>query len=333
MPSKPYSPGLPSVYLDQSTLLDAYRGTWIGSQKDHRELASLIRELAETANLCLSHAHIWETAAWESEYEGMATWLDTLNIVWLRPFLDVQKSEDEHLMRGVMDLEQPAPVSVFAGSFLASFVGGITPENTSEMLACPTVRSAVCEVRASQQPTYVRPFMPHAHATLRRDREMAYAAGVSAEQLRNRIGDKHRRNIRKRANLAYGRLIADTEKRPGTVTTPQAAEKEFVRRYEMDQGVLRTTRVMEQYFQAFERETGAQTAGSKAVTKKHASGFFDITHALVGAAYCDVFNCDVFTARCLAGLRESWNMASTISHRETEEHGAFVERLRATVLQ
>ncbi len=332
MPSKPHNPTLPTFYLDQSTLSDAFRSAAVsptGASAPYRQLFAWIQEVSSQANLCLSHAHVVEMAAW-SEADAMAAWLDSLDVVWLRSHPEVQRAEDEYLVRlvaGSASREAPSP---FAPSFLTSFGDRVTSANLSGMLSNPTIFGAVqgARQRASQGE---RDFMPDFHAMLRRDREMAAASGISEQRLQDGLAYNMRVALRTRAGEAHERLVerADLEYL-ATGATWGSVQDPFVERYENDPTALPVTRIVEAYTRGFERETASQRPNSRAVRRRHASAFFDLAHAGAAAAYCDVFTCDDFTARCLGDIRARWSRSPPVARRPGEEDATFVGRLMAT---
>jgi hypothetical protein len=78
----------PVVYLDQSTLVDAYFGKR-GERADlalNAELAEIVEDVASRGTLCLSVVHVIELTPWPSREDAlaMAAWLDGLNPLWFQ---------------------------------------------------------------------------------------------------------------------------------------------------------------------------------------------------------------------------------------------------------
>lgn len=152
MPPKSRDPDRPTFYLDQSTLSDAFRSTFVeGARRSdpaYLPLRPWIERVAREANLCLSSTHVLELAAWsELEADAMAEWLDSLDIVWMRSYPDVQRAEDEYVVRVVAGVHDAEPTSPFAPSFLTSFED-LRSADLPGVLESPTIMAAVSGARA-----------------------------------------------------------------------------------------------------------------------------------------------------------------------------------------
>ncbi len=333
MPPRPLNPAKPAIYLDQSALSDAIRSCLLEERlrpesPAYSDLFSWVNRVASEANLCLSSTHILETAAW-SEAEPMAAWLDGLETVWLRSYPDVQRDEDEELVRRIAGVANVEPTNPFAGSFLASFRADSLAKNLPELLRDPSLVVAVRGAR-DRPPTGEREFMPGFLTALRHDRVRARDEGISEKQLRDGIARKWRSGLCVRAVEAHQRLVSHDRAYIATGSTEASVQQPFVNGYEQDVQVLRVTRVIRAYTEGFERETAAQQPGSNAAKKRHAGGFLDLAHAATPAAYCDVFTCDEFTARCLGDVRAQWGLEPPLAKRRDESHVEFVAKVIAT---
>ncbi|MBI2392160.1 MAG: hypothetical protein HYV09_21405 [Deltaproteobacteria bacterium] len=123
MAAHPRRPTKPSVYLDQSTLSDAFRAGLINDRKPDRlrgygPLAPCVERVASDADLCVSILHAQELAAWEdvAMAHGLAKWLDGLEVVWMHATEAAQAIEDDHWLAVAVGLREPSPAPVFAPS-------------------------------------------------------------------------------------------------------------------------------------------------------------------------------------------------------------------------
>ncbi len=94
-----HDPTRKTIYLDQSTISDAFLATEGRSNSDrgYAPLRDWIERVAHEANLCLSTAHLVEVARFPEIVTGdrIVLWLESLPTVWVRPADDIAEDEDE----------------------------------------------------------------------------------------------------------------------------------------------------------------------------------------------------------------------------------------------
>jgi len=332
MPARCRRSERPTVYLDQSTLSDAFSAMDAladDSRAAFQPLVTWVHEAAREANLCLSPAHILELSGWaHSDGDAMAAWLDGLDTVWLYPVQRLLQREDERLVREIAGLDPPSRIEPFAPSFLSLFEGTWTPEQLAEALAQPTIATAVRQTR-SRPTDGRRSYMPRLHADIQRDRERAGNDRLSDSCRRDVLKDKRRLAIRKKANDAHLRLAAADPDYAAASASRSNLVDGFVHRVVADPAALPVDTVVRTLFRGFEEVTARRQPGSKRVQRDFGGSFDDFTHAAAGAAYCDVFTCDEVTAECLGGARERLGLSPPLFRRRGEPASCFIERLFA----
>lgn len=130
----------PTVYLDQSTVCDAFRVHLQTARADlaYRPLLPWIERVAREANLCLSTAHISEIGRWgdHTTANALADWIDGLPTVWMRSMLDINDEEDNFWTKVAAGLTPSSRVEPFTGSLLAAF-NAMNADASTEALRRP----------------------------------------------------------------------------------------------------------------------------------------------------------------------------------------------------
>jgi hypothetical protein len=105
MTSRSHRPDKPTIYLDHSTLCDAFKAVHIdpdGADTDrtYAPLCGWVERVSVEANLCLSVFHLADLAGWtKSSASVMARWLDTLEIVWMLNPQQVERAEGTYWLK------------------------------------------------------------------------------------------------------------------------------------------------------------------------------------------------------------------------------------------
>jgi hypothetical protein len=103
----------PVVYLDQSTLVDAFFGRR-GERADaalNAEIAAIVEDVARRGTLCLSPAHVIELIPWPTRDDALAmgAWLDGLDPAWFQMEGSAEDELTNEVMRRVGLKSAPAP--------------------------------------------------------------------------------------------------------------------------------------------------------------------------------------------------------------------------------
>ena len=189
----------PSLYPDWSTLVDAFRAV----SGDHPrpgagDLAAVVEDAAQRANLCLSFAHLLELLRGGDlgERRARAAWLDALDTVWLKDLDQVQELELERFLLAVFGAKVDAGLP--SSSFLAQFP--FKPSQIPDVLQLSGVFAWVeqmddsdritqqLEAFASQGPTFARQFFVRPASGGRR-RAYSQATRRSSQRAASRLAD------------------------------------------------------------------------------------------------------------------------------------------------
>lgn len=320
---------MPTVYLDHSTLCDAFRAN-AGDATVHptyKTLFQWVESVALEGGLCLSMFHIDELGAWAdiSAANGLAQWLDSVNVRWTRTAARVSSEEDDRLVAELAGVAELVEVRPFAGSLLGMF-DGASPSDIAEMLVDPTCTAVLQAFRAGED-SRLRRFMPEWHAVLVDNRAAAASSSVSEDELRAQLEFQERVALRKRAWNAFHRL----ESLPGFRASGadlNSIVDPFVDRVQADASLLRTHTIQRSYMRGFEADTMAKKPHGTRTTRLLRGAGHDLQHALVVAAFCDVFTCDRVTAAWIAAGRRALGFAD--AHWVGSDPVDFVERLMAS---
>lgn len=120
-----HDPTRKTIYLDQSTISDAFLATEGRSNSDagYAPLRDWIDRVAHEANLCLSTAHLVEVARFPEIVTGdrIVLWLDSLPTVWVRPADDIAEDEDEVWTKFAAGIAPTQAVQAFTDNPINAF--------------------------------------------------------------------------------------------------------------------------------------------------------------------------------------------------------------------
>lgn len=326
----------PTIYLDQSTLVDAFQA-WYPTAKAreaYRPLRAWIERVAHEANLCLSNAHISEIARYPEEHrierDAFIAWIDSMPVLWVRSSNDIISEEGTYWTRVALGVDPMRAVDPLTTTVGESFAAITEPALRFARDAGGGLRPLV-EVRIEEL-GFEREidFMKRMAADIYSDALGAGAQGATKAQKKERRLDKQRADVERLGDLAAQReprlkTLADPRRRE--IATPGKALVTLSRR---DPRSLPTWRISN----AFAEHLTARYRAK--VPETHAPGdlvgdFLDYQHALVAPAYCDHFTCDGKVAAALGLARERLGLGPPIKvrHHPGGEAG-FVTELKST---
>lgn len=329
MGSRPRTHGRPTVYLDTSTLSDAFAAAAGGATASpvFAPLRPWIEHVAATSNLCVSLFHILELADLAGERAGfvdeLAAWLDGLSTVWLASPDRIMEAETRNWLRVTLGVASEEGGLPYVPSMLTSF-REFNFKQVVSALGEPTMQRLLREARAAGGTSARRSEFLGVLGNLRTNHEL-YEPATRAEQ-RKEIEENIRADLRRYALDAaeylrgeldrhtLARVHSDPEILWTLFTTNPRALPSFRLSLAYNAGVL------------------AQFKGRKpggANERKMGSGFVDYIHATLGGAYCDVFTCDFAVDGYLGDARERLGLRRQLSVRRRGAE-AFVRELMAS---
>jgi hypothetical protein len=333
MPSKLYDPTKPTVYLDHSTMCDAFRAHLVGGQPGHRAylpLLSWIERVAQEANLCLSLIHVNELGRWDDQAMGdaLAGWWDRLPIVWVHSRMTLEEREGDHWTRVVADVASPG-VQPFAPSLMTAF-HDIDMKAVGALLASAhPVVSLVETARLIKDRHAEAPI--EAATTFREDRAWADSQGWSEEKKHETTEYKVAVALRTCALEADRRLVEGNDVNYLLKTcTGGDVQDRLVDLYQREPKALPIFRLDRKFIEGFIDAAMRKQAGSAKERSALGGSFYDNMH-LAGAAHCDVFTCDRVTSEWLGDFRTTIGRRPQLAvGRHPRGVDGFVEELMAT---
>ena len=302
MPSKRRDAAQPTVYLDNSTLCDAFKAKRFNGSAHYQELFAWVESIAPRVNLCLClNGHLGDLAPWADleTADAMAAWYDAMPIVWVRSFSDVWEAEDNDAVMLALTGKR-RPVNPYGPSMMVAF-HELTADAASQLLGANAVPKASRALRTSGKANEAREWMvsmvPIVYADRRDHRHLSDA------QKTNIIATKHYEQLDDKAKSALMRL-----QRIGAIAIGAFSPKEAASRlrasFDADPTLLPSWRLSTDVSASVLEAMSRKPTLSAKVRKDFSGTFFDYVHAAVGAAYCDVFTCDAKIAPAVQPLAE-----------------------------
>ncbi|MBI2392159.1 MAG: hypothetical protein HYV09_21400 [Deltaproteobacteria bacterium] len=188
--------------------------------------------------------------------------------------------------------------------------------------------SIVTALRLTRDPNVDRSDALQNARMLRDDRNWAAANLSESEKTRVR-GLMWRRALREAAVAAHRRLrgSSDDYRRAGHGAEVQDTFVDFV---DAHPAAVPMRRVGDAMLYAFAEVAQRRAEGSKK-ERELASSLYDQAHALLGAAYCDVFTCDALVDRCLGDVRIGLGLPKQLSVACAGGEAAFISELMTRV--
>jgi hypothetical protein len=308
----------------------------VGQQRsEFAALFSVVEHAARDANLIFSHIHLSELAHWPDvdAARAMAAWLDGIPLVWARIPTHVAREEHEHWTKVVAGCTNVEPVRFCAPSMLSTFEGG--PVSLNILDTHSLTQAFEEEIRDKSIARKMNRMALAFAAQANLDRK---SLEQTSEQNRKRFVDEteYRRGVqlRKAVLRADRRLtqrpdLSYLERRSSLNDVVPA----FVEVHKRNARSLPLTRVFDRLAKGFVETSAQRDIHGKNILSL-SSSLGDIFHALIGAAYCDVFTCDQLTARWLGDVRESlgWSAPLVFTGHAAEFAKGIAATLEAALL-
>lgn len=327
MPAEVHDPTTPTVYLDQSTLSDAFRAS-LGDPRasaDYRPLRAWIEHVARTANLCLSNAHILELARMPADQtvlaEQMLAWLDSLPTVWVRSLVSVERDEADYWTKIAAGITPKQDVTALGASIEETFdqawfaaAGSRGLDSIAPFL--DAARGLSFEQRTSGVQAWIRAAQEDEAAT----------EGMTKQARAARMAQNTRTSLRLRARDAIDRLNLGHDRDLNGLQLSHQLQDDLCDLFMAEPQAMPATRISIGLTRHFVDRFRRMTIGSDAY--RNALGdLLDYQHAYVAAAYCDVFTCDARTAAGVKATRVALGRAAPMAPRRNPR---FVPELIAT---
>jgi hypothetical protein len=322
----------PIVYLDQSTLVDAFKGKR-GEGVDaptNAELAAIVEEIASRGTLCLSVVHVIELVPWPTREDAlaMAAWLDRLNPHW---FQMEGSAEDElaNEVRRRLGLRTAAaqrlPIHDAMTAAIRENMKSLSREAATDMLTAPDLGSLLRKIhgnaKLSDNHAHARTWSIDLFRRTHNDRS-SIPDGTSPEEIKAVTSTKFKVHLQIEAR----RLIS---------TAPVAFGEDYPSDLEITRTVLEAvddptaipmTKVAHHLQGNVADGITRSNPESRTFKERFASFVWDTRHALAGAVV-DVFTCDGYVDSVLTDFRESRGMERQVSMRG-RTRAALVAELR-----
>jgi hypothetical protein len=318
----------PVVYLDQSTLGDAFEGTiGVGPDLDAKaELAALVSEVASRGTLCVSATHLIELTQWnpfENAFE-MAKWLDARGPLWFQMEGATEVELEEEVGRRLGLEGVPPRRLLIHGTLMAAWrehVHVLSPEGTAELLRDPTIRGFTRQAHGKIEIQVARNYSVGLFKTLQEDR--AANADKNHEEMAAFTDGKFRRHLEIEARRKINaRIPIIGQRRPKDPEISAAVFELFA-----DPRALPMNKVGPHLFREAGKTIVNSHPGSNRFTRRHSGSIWDFRHALA-AAVTDVFTCDGPTDELLANFRTDRSLLRQVSLQRCGGMAPFVAELR-----
>jgi hypothetical protein len=330
-----HDPTRPTIYLDQSTLVDAFQA-WYATPKArdvYRPLRAWVERVAHEANLCLSSAHLTEIARYPEEHrterDEFIAWLDSMPVIWARSWNDIIPEEATYWTRIALGVDPMRAVEPFTSDVHDSFAAMTDDARRIARESGDGIKPYV-DTRARIGFDREIEFMIGIARTAYVDNSRTIALGYTKAQRMKRRLDKQRADIESLGNLAAQReprLVALADPRRRKIATPGRALVTLSRENPQSLPSWRMRSAFSEHLTERYRVKVPETHDSGDLL----GDFLDYQHAMVAPAYCDHFTCDGKVAAGLAGVRGRLGKRPPIKVRyHPGREAGFVAELMAT---
>ena len=312
----------PIVYLDSSTLADAFGAVHVHTPSGHspyEKLYILIGKVSAEGSLCYSTTHLEELVEWDpvERVIAFAEWIESLEPVWCRSADRALDGELQWWLRRELGMSRSTEYSPFSESFTGVIGAPSSPSGAADLLAKHRLQDKVRDVysRRAHLPD-IKGFSTDAFRQLHRDRMRGYPP----ELIENVISERTVQGLGSRARQLWPTLVAE---RPGLSEADVVnASRALVSQPE----AIPLDRLMNRTLGGLAKQTTAQDADSRAFRRRYRSATHDIMH-LTGSAYGDIFTCDRRIDEAIGNLRTDRGLLPQLSVRGEGGAAAFVEAL------
>jgi hypothetical protein len=322
----------PIVYLDQSTLVDAFMGKH-GKGSDttlNAELASVVEDVATRGTLCLSIVHVLEIVPWPDRDDAfaMAGWLDSLDPLWFQMEGGPEDELANEVMRRLGLRTAPVgrlPIHAAMTAAVRENIKSFTREVATDFLSTPGVASLVRKLHGNPKlndnhknvQTYSVGLARRAHE----DRS-SIGDGIAPEQIAQVTGAKFSAQLQIRA----WQRIATAPIEPEESYPSEADVSRAVIDALADPGAIPLSKISHHLLGQMTGGITRSDPESRSFKDRFDSFIWDMRHALAGAVV-DVFTCDKYVDSVLTDFRQSRGMQRQVSMRG-RDRAAFVAELR-----
>lgn len=308
----------PVVYLDHSSLVDAFEGKQ-GTGKNpaiNAELAAVVEDVARRGTLCLSVVHVIETVPRSNRDEALAIakWLDGLNPLWFQMEGSIEDELANEVRRRLGLRTAPVgrlPIHHAMTAAMSENIKGLTHEAVADILSAPDLASLIRKVHGNATLSGNHANAKTYSVELARrtyDDRSSIPAGTAPEQVAAVTGVKFCRYLQ-------------VEARRAIVTAPVAEGEDYPVDPEISKAVIEALEdpnaiPLTKIHQHMLGEVGAgihrSDPHSGSFKKRFGSFIWDTRHSLASAVV-DVFTCDSYVDSVLTNFRQNHGMERQIS--------------------
>jgi hypothetical protein len=164
----------PTIYLDWSTLCDAFKSTSGLSSPlpEYERLRSAIENGSRAGTLVLAPVHVSELLIWKprDSAEAMAQWLDSLETTWVQAFNPDSDAELRWWLRRTIGFVDAPAFAPFVGDVVTAHLPCMSGPPSAEILRDPTLAAFVRNAHAEASVVDVRARAVEHMQRLHRDR-------------------------------------------------------------------------------------------------------------------------------------------------------------------
>jgi hypothetical protein len=322
----------PVVYLDHSTLVDAFEGARRegANATTNVELAAVVEDVARRGTLCLSIVHVIELVQRPrlEEALAMARWLDGLGHLWFQlegaSLAELEGDVRRRLrMRGA-----PSPCLPIHHTMTAAIrdnIKDLSPNGIAQVLRAPNIHGVIRDTHGKlrDRTEAVRAMAIELLTRTHEDRS-SIPEGTPLEEVRAITSDRFYAHLVAQARRALNTAPVD----PGEDYPSDLSVRQAVRDALDDPDAIPMNKIARHLQrQVAEEITRKPDPRSRNFRETFQSFVWDARHALA-AAVVDVFTCDSFVYGVMGDFRTSRGMERQISLRGGRSREDLVAELR-----
>ncbi|HZL19148.1 MAG TPA: hypothetical protein VFG23_15535 [Polyangia bacterium] len=322
----------PVVYLDWSTLSDAFPTADGATGHDGAaltELTELVAEIARSGTLCFSIAHLIELIAMRPREAALARaqWLDRLEHAWVN-ISNAEKSELIDAVRRQLGLTSAAARAPVHHPMSASIINSLTKQTAAgiaDILSDPTTAGFVGKAHGRVEWEAPKEWSADQFKRLHADR-LNLPPGTTREEVHQKTFSNFTRGLKVTARAAI-------HSEPVIVGEPLLTDEQIdaaVDRLLDDRSSLPMNRIVQQAWRGAGDRITNQSIASKKFSSRYGSLLWDLRH-LVAGGFADIFTCDHFVEKILADFRTQRGLPKQLSIGGCGDLTGFVAALRRQV--